>query len=198
MVGHARTYDGRFFGRRVNCEQVPLLPTSIVARVLADPDEVPYLLVWKSPSNGTVQEAVRIVPFSETPDRAGLDLGIDWTRSIAIERNDGTADIIRTHVRALPRNGGRDRLLVCPYCQIPRRGLYGWEPGGPHTTSVLRSRWQCRSCAGLRYTSEGGALVVRGAIARMLEATFGRSRSERPEPWYPDVIPATPQARAAR
>lgn len=79
MVGHARTYDGRFFGRRVNCEQVPRLPASIVARVLADPEEVPYLLVWKSPSNGTVQEAVRIVPFSEPPDRGGLDLGIDWS-----------------------------------------------------------------------------------------------------------------------
>jgi hypothetical protein len=193
-MAYAQRSQGRFFGRRVNCEQVPLLPAWAVARVLDDPEEVPYLLVWKSPSDGTVQEAVRIVPFSETPGAGGLDLGIDWTGSIAIERNDGAADVIRTLVRALPRNGGSARLLICPCCQIPRRALYGWEPGGRHTHSAVRSSWQCRSCAGLRYASEGGALVQRGRgrVARMLEASLGRSRAARPEPWYPADVVARP------
>jgi hypothetical protein len=59
--------SGRFFGRRVNCEHVPSLPAWIVSRVLDDPRKIPYLLVWRSRSDGTVREAVRVAPYSEPP-----------------------------------------------------------------------------------------------------------------------------------
>ena len=114
------------------------------------------------------------------------------TGEVEIKRPDGTTDIIRTLLRPLPRNGGSVRLLICPDCLTPRRGLYGWEPDedGRFTTSVARSNWRCRACHKLRYASEGGALVVRGAIARF-ESSIGRSRSVRPEPWYPEIIDVT-------
>ena len=117
------------------------------------------------------------------------------TGEVEIQRDDGTTDIIHTLLRPLPRNGGSVRLLICPDCLTPRRGLYGWEPGGRFNTSVVRSNWRCRACNKLRYASEGGALVVRGhgAIARM----FGPSRSDRPEPWYPDVFTSPEEAEQA-
>jgi hypothetical protein len=34
------------------------------------------------------------------------------------------------------------------------------EPGGQFTNSAQRSRWPCRTCAGLRYASEGGAFFM--------------------------------------
>jgi hypothetical protein len=200
---HAQRYEGRFFGRRVNCEQVPILPAWAVAQVFDDPRETPYLLVWKSPYDGTVRECVHITPHNSDDVQIATDELRIWaerdvvTGEVEIKRDDGTTDIIRTLLRPLPRNGGSVRLLICPNCQIPRRGLYGWEPGGRFNTSVVRSNWRCRACHKLRYASEGGALVVcgRGAIARMTGATFGR-RCDRPEPWYPDVF--TPREEAAQ
>jgi hypothetical protein len=192
----AQRSDGRFFGRRVNCEQVPLLPAWAVAQVFDDPKETRRLLVWKN-SSGAVQERVHIHPFDEIPMKPMLAMwGFDIaphnsTGGVEIERDDGTTDIIRTMLRPLPRNGGSVRLLICPDCMTPRRGLYGWEPGGRFTTSVVRSNWRCRACNKLRYASEGGALVVRGAIARIFESTIGRSRPVRPEPWYPEIINVT-------
>lgn len=186
---------GRFFGRRVNCEQVPLLPAEAVSRMLDDPRKIPYLLVWKSRSDGTVQEAVRVAPHKEIEAVGGLD----WTDAVEIKRHDGTRNFIRTLLRALPRNGGRVRFLICPYCQISRRGLYGWEPGGRFTTSVVCSTWGCRKCNALRYESEGGALVHRGrgAIAQLLELYGGALRSERTEPWYPYVFTSPEEAAQA-
>lgn len=187
--------DGRFFGRRANCEYVPLLPGWIVSRVLDDPRRIPYLLVWKSRSDGTVQEAVRIAPYSET-DRLG---GLDWTGAVEIKRHDGTRNFIRTLLRPLPRNGGKARLLVCPYCQISRRGLYGWEPGGQYTTSVESCSWRCRKCASLRYSSEGGALRLRGRgnFFRLLEMEYGSQSSPRPDVWYPEVYTSREQMAEA-
>jgi hypothetical protein len=187
--------SGRFFGRRVNCEQVPLLPAGAVAWVLDDSRKIPYLLVWMSRSDGTVQEAVRITSHNEIERLRGLD----WAGAVEIKRPNGTSNFIRTLFRPLPRNGGRVRLLICPYCQTPRRGLYGWEPGGRFTTSVVRSTWGCWKCNGLRYASEGGALVHRGrgAILRMLGAASGPCRSERPEQWYPYVFTSLGKAAEA-
>lgn len=79
MVSRGKTYPryrrgGRFFGRRVNCEHVPLLPAEAVDRILNDPRKIPYLLVWKSRSDGTVQEAVRIAPHNEI-EGLGTKLG---------------------------------------------------------------------------------------------------------------------------
>lgn len=181
---HAHRYEGRFFGRRVNCEQVPLLPAWVVAQVLDDHKAIPHLLVWKSPSDGMVQDAARIGRCNETG-------------AVEIRRWGGASDFVRTLLRPLPRNGGNALFLICPHCQLPRRGLYGWEPGGRFTVSVVRSNWKCRACNKLRYASEGGALELRGrgAVARVVEGTFGRHRSDRPEPWYPDVF-TTPEDAA--
>jgi hypothetical protein len=186
---------GRFFGRRVNCEQVPLLPARVVARMLSDPRKISYLLVWRNRQDGTVQEAARIASHYEMQGMGGLD----WNGSFEIERHDGTRNFIRTVLRPLPRNGGRVWLLICPYCGVPRFGLYGWEPGGRFTTSVARSSWGCRKCNRLRYESEGGALVHRGrgAIARLLELCGGALRSARTDPWHPHVFTSPEEAAEA-
>lgn len=190
---------GRFFGRRVNCEQVPLLPAWAVSRFLDDPRNIPYLLVWTSRSDGEVQEAVRICreaahASSDDPPPS------QWTGWIEIKRPDGDCTYIRTTRRPLPRNGGQALFLVCQGCQKAHRALYGWRPGGRYTTSVERSpHWECRACAGLRYASEGGALVHRGrgAIARLFEMYDGPLRSDRPVPWYPYVFTSPNDAAAA-
>lgn len=185
-----RRNGGQFFGRRVNCEHVPLLPAWAVARMLDDPRKIPYLLVWNSREDGTVQEAVRVASYSEPPGPFPLD----WTGWVEVKRIGGTHRLVRTVTRPLPR-GGKLRLLVCPNCSIPRRALYGWEPGGRYTTSAQRCPWRCRTCAGLRYASEGGALIfrARGSLGRM----FGGFRAERPESWYPDIFTSPQEAAEA-
>ncbi len=163
--------------------------------MLDDPRKIPYLLLWTSLQDGGIREAARIAQHNEIEGLGGLD----WTGAVEIKRNDGTRNFIRALLRPLPRNGGRVRLLICPYCQIARRGLYGWEPGGQFTTSVVRSTWGCRKCSMLRYESEGGALVHRGrgAIARLLELYDGALRSERTEPWLPYVFASPTDAVGA-
>ena len=175
--------EGRFDGPRVDCEQVPLLPAKAVAWVLDDPRKIPYLLIWKRPEDSTVREVVRV---SACSDLAG------WAE---IKRPDGARDLIRTVLQPLPRNGGQARLLICPYCKIPRRGLYGWELGGQHTSSSTRSTWGCRRCNLLRYASEGGALLVRprGTLGLM----FGTVHSPRPESWFPYVFTSPKEAAEA-
>src|SRR5262249_28647855 len=128
----------------------------------------------------------RIAPHYERP----YLIGLDCTGAVEVKRHDGTRNFIRTVLRPMPRNGGRVRLLICPYCSVPRRGLYAWEAGGPYTTSVVRSYWGCQKCNRLRYESEGGGLVIRsrGAFGRMLTAAYGPGRSSRTEPWYPYVF----------
>src|SRR5215831_2597956 len=119
MVEQRQRCDGRFFGRRVNCEQVPLLPASVVARMWDDPRRIAYLLVWTSSRDGTVQEAARIAPHYERP----YLIGLGCTGAVEVKRHDGTRNFIRTVLRPMPRNGGSVRLLICPYCSVPRRGL---------------------------------------------------------------------------
>ena len=55
--------------------------------------------------------------------------------------------------------------------------------------AVFASSWRCRSCAQLRYASEGGALVYRprGEFGRLI-AEFEGDRKDRPEFWYPWVF----------
>jgi hypothetical protein len=192
----AQRHEGRFFGRRVNCEQVPLLPAWAVAQVFDNPRGSPYLLVWKD-STGTIWECVHITPHDCDVPIVTNELRFWGERDVEageveIQRDDGTTDIIRTLLRALPRNGGSVRLLICPDCLTPRRGLYGWEPDedGRFNTSVARSTWRCRACHKLRYASEGGALVLRSRM-------FGRSRCARPDPWYPIVFTSREEAAQA-
>jgi hypothetical protein len=183
---------GRFFGRRVNCESVPALPAIAVRRVLDDPRKIPYLLVWRSSRDGLIKEAVRIIRLGPPPYLPEAD-------SIEVKRTDGSVCHLRVLRRPLPRNAGYDVLLACPRCCSLRRALYGWEAGGPYTNSAQTSLWQCRTCAGLRFSSEGGALVLRSrwAFIRAIEAAYGRSRSPRPEPWIPYVFTSPRDAAAA-
>jgi hypothetical protein len=46
---------------------------------------------------------------------------------VELKRTDGTITILRFAWRMLPRNGGRAILLVCSYCNTPRRHVYSWE-----------------------------------------------------------------------
>lgn len=175
----------------MNCEWVPQLPGWEVEVLLRSPRETRHLLLWRSRSDGTIQEAVCLAHY----EVMGV-VPLNWTDAVEIKRQDGTHDIIRTLSRAL-RQGGGFRLLICPVCNRARRALYGWEPGGQYTTSVVRSSWQCRVCDKLRYASEGGALLHRGRgnISRMFESAFGPCRQERPEPWYPEVFTSLRAAR---
>ena len=188
---HGRRSEGRFFGHRVNCEQVPFLPAWAVAWVLDDPRKIPYLFVWKRPEDSSVREVVRVFAYSEPP----REFPVNWTGCVEIKRHDGTRDLIRTLLRPLPRNGGMARLLICRYCKIPRRGLYGWERGGHYTSRVTRSTWGCRKCNLLRYASEGGALLIRPRGT--LGLVFGTGHSPRPEPWLPYVFTSTEEAAEA-
>ncbi len=129
-----------FLGFRVNCESVPRLPVWAVQWALEDPRSVPYLLLWRWMDAGGIKEALRVSPRSLP--LAGVEL----------KRADGTSQIIETIRRPLPRNGGSSLFLICPCCGVPRRYLYGWQVCSQR---VVRSSWICRTCAGLRYRSEG-------------------------------------------
>ena len=118
-----RRSGGRFFGRRVNCEQVPMLPAWAVRCVLDDPRKIPYLLVWRSSQDGLVKEAVRIIRLGPPPYVPEAD-------SIEVKRTDGSVCHLRVLKRPLPRNAGHDVLLACLRCCSLRRALYGWEVGG--------------------------------------------------------------------
>jgi hypothetical protein len=188
MVSSGKTYaryrrGGRFFGRRVNCEYVPMLPARVVRLVLSDPRNIPYLLIWRSERDGGVKEAVRVIRLGPPPYLQDGD-------SIEVTRPDGSLCRLRVLKRPLPGSAGYDVLLSCPRCCSLRRALYGWEAGGQYTNSAQTSSWKCRACAGLRYASEGAALVFRSrwAFARLIEHQFGPCHSPRPESWLPCVF----------
>jgi hypothetical protein len=61
--------------------------------------------------------------------------------------------------------------------------------------NVLRLLRQCRTCAGLRYASEGGALLIRSR--RVMGRLLGVGRSPRPEPWEPLIFTRPEQAAEA-
>jgi hypothetical protein len=184
----ARRWEGRFLGPRVNCERVPALPACVVRLVLDDPRGISYLLIWKDPQNETVWDAVRIAKYSE-PN------ALDWTGWVEIKRATGVRSLLHAIARPLPRNIGEHRLVVCPHCYKPKRALYGWEVNRARTHSVFIAQWQCRTCAGLRYASEGEALCIRSRTA--LGRRFGVMRSDRPELWYPYAFADPSQAAEA-
>jgi|SRR6267143_1270509 len=180
--------EGRFFGLRVNCEQVPSLPAWAVRRILDDPRKIPYLLVWRRPWDGAIKEVVRVM-------RVAPPACFPEVEAIEVKRSGRSVTDLHVFRRLLPRHGGHDIFLECPGCRELRRALYGWEAGGATTRSAYLSQWQCRECAGLRYASEGGALLIRsrGIIGRM----FGVGRSGRPKPCYPQLFssPSNPMSR---
>lgn len=187
-----RGWGGRFVGPRVNCEYLPCLPAAVVAWVLNDPRHLPYLMVWRDDRSDEIVVAARVAACTE------MDQEIEWARCVEIRRPGGSRNWILTTERPMPRNGGRDRLVICPRCQRPRRVLYPWKLNPAKRHAVFTSSWQCRSCAQLRYASEGGALVFhpRTDLGRLIEAVEGPSRSPRPEPWYPHVFADPTDAEA--
>jgi hypothetical protein len=183
-----RGWNGRYVGPRVNCEYVPCLPAGALSWVLDDPRQVPYLMVWRDEDSGRILLASRVTAYTGMNDQ---ELEVDGGRLVEIKGTDGRPNWILTIERPLPRNEGKARILVCPRCQRPRRALYPWKlnPARPH--AVFTSTWQCRSCARLRYASEGGALLMRSRV-------FGTWSSDRPDSWYPFVFSSPDDAIAAR
>jgi hypothetical protein len=177
MVKHR--LEGRFFGLRIDCERVPLLPAWVVRWIIDGRNEGQYPLIWRNPWNGAIEEEVlvmRVAPPACFPN----------VEAIEVSRPGKSITDVHVFRRPMPRNGGNDVFLECPGCRRLRRGLYGWAAGGATTRSVYRSQWQCRECAGLRYASEGGALLVRsrGLLGKML----GVARAKRPQPWLPHLL----------
>jgi hypothetical protein len=152
---------------------------------LDDPRKIPYLLVWVSDRDGTAKDAVRLAQCDDPghfygPCREVFSLRDTYVRCswLKVKRSDKQCDVIRAVWLPLPRNGGHDLSLVCLGCETPKRHLYGWEAGRQYTNSAETSHWFCRSCARVRYASEGGYLRP----GRFLRA-YGNL--PRPQPWFP-------------
>lgn len=178
-----RDWAGRFIGPRVNCENVPCLPVKVLTWMLDDPRNVPYLMIWMDQDRERILEAVRVMRFTE------MEQDIPWAKCVEIKRADGTKNWVLTIERPLPRNGGKARLVICPRCQHPRRALHPWKLDSSRRHAVYIAGWQCRSCAQLRYASEGGALIFRPRtdVGRLIKAVEG-PKKDRPGWWYPYVF----------
>jgi hypothetical protein len=173
----ARGTHQHFIGSwaRLNCENMPVIPAWLVRRCLDDPRRIPYLLVWKDERHdGEIKEAVRLARYVDPHDSRSE------SNHVELKRTDGSTTILRVVWRMLPRNGGRALFLLCPYCDTPRRHVYGWEwdSFSGWSNRVRTISWRCRSCARLRYSSEGGFLRP-----RIRFRAFGNL--PRPESWRP-------------
>lgn len=186
----ARGRHQHFIGSwaRLNCESMPVIPAWLVRRNLDDPRKIPYLLIWRRESDGKIMEAVRLTCHAD-----------GYSGYVQLKRTDGSATVLRIAWRALPRSGGSALMLLCFYCNTPRRFVYGWEwdSFSGWSNRVRSVSWQCRSCARLHYSSEGGHLRQsgRGAIAAFFRASFGNL--PRPELWLPYVFTSIDDAEAA-
>ena len=142
-----RRSSGRYYGFRINCEQVPILPAWAVRQVWDDPRRIPYLLVWKSNRGGEVKVAVRVARFVPKTNLPEAD-------SVEIRRTDGSAVPIYLEWQWQP-HGGRSLLLRCWRCDRLCRALYGAKVGNDGRFYVARrADWECRTCCTLRYSSE--------------------------------------------
>ena len=184
-------WGGRYLGFRINCEQVPILPAWAVRWVWNDPRRIPYMLVWKSRRDSEVKEAVRVARFVPQTNLPESD-------SVRVQRTDGSTVPVYLAWRWQP-NGGRSLLLRCWKCQRPSRALYGAKVGDNGRFYVARrADWECRTCAMLRYSSEGGALLIRGGlVSRLVGQYFPDVSSPRPEPWLPYIFSSPKDAAAA-
>jgi hypothetical protein len=175
-----RGWDGHFLGfrARLNCENMPVIPAWLVRSNLNDPRKIPYLLIWKDARHSAeIKEAVRLARYVDPHDSSATN------NHVEIKRTDGSITVLRFVWRMLPRNGGRALLLACSYCNTPRRHVYGWEWDNfsGWSNRVRNISWRCRSCARLRYSSEGGYLCG----PRMFRAL---GNLPRPESWPPYVF----------
>jgi hypothetical protein len=177
-----RDADGHFLGfrARLNCENMPVIPAWLVRRNLNDPRRIPYLSVWKDECDGEIKEAVRLARLVGTFD--------DYAER---KRADGSATVLRLVWRMLPGNDGW-ALFLCPCRETPRRHVYGWEwdSFSGWSNRVRRIGWRCRSCARLRYSSEGGNLRP-GGMFRAL------GKLPRSESWLPYVFTSPEEATEA-
>src|SRR6185369_7746870 len=128
MIRQRMRRGGRFFGRRVNLEYVPLLPAVVVRRALLDPRKVPYLLVWRSERDGEAKDAIRVAQCSDPGPFYGTCREFFAVRGafrrcswITAKRPDGRCDILRGVWLPLPKNGAEDLLLLCFACNALRR-----------------------------------------------------------------------------
>jgi hypothetical protein len=171
---------------RLNCENMPVIPAWLVRINLNDPRRISYLLVWKDARDGQIKEAVRLARYVDPHDSRAE------SNHVELKRPDGSTTILRVVWRMLPRNGGRALFLLCPYCDTPRRHVYGWEwdSFSGWSNRVRTISWRCRSCARLRYSSEGGFLRP-----RIRFRAFGNL--PRPESWLPYVFTSTEEAAEA-
>lgn len=193
-----RGCDGHFLGfwARLNCENMPVIPAWLVRRCLDDPRRIPYLLIWKDERHdGEIKEAVRLARFVEPSSSRVTD------NYVELKRTDGSATVLRIIWRMLPRNGGRALLLVCSYCNTPRRYVYGWEwdSFSGWSNRVRRTDWCCRSCNRLRYSSEGGYLrpTGLGRLGRLGVMLRAYGNLPRPESWLPYVFTSPEEAAEA-
>ena len=172
----------RGFRARINCENIPVLRASLVQANFNDPRRIPYLLVWKDESDGHIKEAVRLARHFDPREPA-------VTHYVELKRTDGSLTILGTVWRMLPRNGGRVLLLVCSYCSTPRRHVYAWEwdSFSGWSNRVRSVTWRCRSCARLRYSSEGGYLrpTGLGRLGRLGVMLGAYGNLPRPQSWLP-------------
>jgi hypothetical protein len=179
--GHG--YHGHFLGYwvRLNCENLPVIPAWLVRRCFGDPRGIAYLLVWQDARDDEIKEAVRLRRFVGT-----------FEDQVELKRTDGSVTLLRNVWRSLPRNGGLALLLECPHCRNPRRDIYGWEwdSFSGWSNRVRSVSWRCRSCARLRYSSEGGYLHPTGLGRLGLLGVMLRSYGNlpRPKPWLPLVF----------
>jgi len=176
-----RRSGGRFYGFRINCERVPCLLAWTVRRIWDDPRRIPYLLIWRGSHDGKMKQAARIT-------RGILGTGFPEYPFVEVKRTDGSIVNVCLVWRGQPHGG--DSLLLRCLCGSACRALYGAKVGyGPRFYEVHRADWRCRTCARLRYSSEGGALVSRGGpISRLLRMPCPDMRHPRPEPWLPYVF----------
>jgi hypothetical protein len=185
----ARGRHQRFIGSwaRLNCENMPVIPAWLVRRCLSDPRSIPYLLVWKDERHdGEIKEAVRLARYVEPSNSRVTESFVE------IKRTDGSNTVLCVVWRALPRNGGRALFLFCPNCQTPRRHVYGWEwdSFSGWSNRVRQISWRCRSCARLRYSSEGGYLrpAGLGRLGQLGVRLRALGNLPRPESWLPCVF----------
>ena len=118
------------FRARLNCENMLVIPAWLVRSNLNDPRKIPYLLVWKDARDREIMEAVRLARYVEPSNSRVTD------NYVELERTDGSSTILRIVWRMLPRNGGRALLLMCSYCNTPRRYVYG--ANHPTTQGLFR------------------------------------------------------------
>jgi hypothetical protein len=72
-----------------------MLPASIVSRMFDDPRKIPYLLVWRTDTDGTVAEAVRISTRIDPP----VSLPPGWRDVFEIKPPDRERNFIPTVLR---------------------------------------------------------------------------------------------------